>query len=116
MSIYILKGLSPWVMQRISSVLIALFVVYASICIYTATGFTHEAWLVRLLAPYNTIIFGLFTLALLLHAWVGVRDVVLDYIHHFMLRIFFLTVIASMLIGCGIWVAKILLLTTVGIS
>ena len=56
--------------------------------------------------------FGLFAIALLLHAWVGIRDVILDYIHHFVLRIFFLTAVACVLIGCGIWLAKILLLTT----
>jgi len=111
MSIYILKGLSPWVIQRISSVLIALFVVYAFISAYMATTISYQAWLAWLFAPHNIILIGLFTIALLLHAWVGVRDIVLDYIHHFMLRIFFLTAIASLLIGCGIWVAKILLLT-----
>ena len=113
MSIYILKGLSPWVIQRISSVLLALFVVYTSFNIYTATNFSYEAWLTWLQAPYNVIFFGLFAISLLLHAWVGIRDVILDYIHHFVLRIFFLTAIACVLIGCGIWVAKILLLTTV---
>ena len=113
MSVYILKGLSPWVIQRISSVLIALFVVYAFICVYSATTVSYEAWLAWLYAPTNIILIGLFTIALLLHAWVGVRDIVLDYIHHFMLRILFLTAIANMLIGCGIWVVKILLLPAI---
>lgn len=111
MSIYVLKGLSPWVIQRISAVFVALFIVYAFICVLSATAYGYEAWLVWLFSPLNTILVGLFTIALLFHAWIGMRDVILDYIHHFMLRILFLTLIVGTLMSCGIWVAKILLLT-----
>jgi len=112
MSIYVLKGLSPWVVQRISSVLVALFMIYAFICAYTATDISYEAWTAWLFSPLNTILVGLFAVSVLLHAWVGIRDVVLDYIHYFVLRIVLLTGIAGVLVASGLWVVKILLLTT----
>ena len=112
MSIYVLKGLSPWVIQRISSVFVALFIVYAFVCAYCATTISYELWLAWLFDPLNTILVGLFTVSLLFHAWVAVRDVALDYLHHFMLRIVFLTLLATTLMVCGLWIAKILLLTT----
>lgn len=110
MSIYVLKGLSPWVIQRISAVFVALYFIYAFVCLFSATDYSYEAWMGWLLSPLNIILAGLFTIALLFHAWIGMRDVVLDYIHHFMLRILILTLIAGTLLSCGIWVAKILLL------
>ena len=112
MSVYVLKGLRPWVIQRISAVLLALFIVYVAVCLSRASDINYEAWMAWLLCPLNTILFGLFSIALLFHAWVGMRDVVLDYIHHVLLRIVFLTIFAGTLIGCGIWISKILLLTT----
>ena len=112
MSIYVLKGLSPWVIQRISAVLIALFTVYAFACVFGASAYSYEAWMIWLSCPVNTILTGLFTIALLFHAWVGLRDVVLDYLHHFMLRIVFLTLLAGTLISSGFWVLRILLLTS----
>jgi succinate dehydrogenase / fumarate reductase membrane anchor subunit len=113
LSIYVLKGLSPWVIQRISSVFVALFILYAFVSLFSATIFSYQAWMVWLFCPLNIILVALFAIALLFHSWIGLRDVVLDYIHHFMLRILFLTMIAGTLMSCGIWVAKILLLTTV---
>lgn len=112
MSVYVLKGLSPWVVQRISAVFVALFIIYVFACVISATDYGYEAWMGWLLSPLNIILTGLFTIALLFHAWIGMRDVVLDYIQHFMLRILILTLIAGTLLSCGIWVAKILLLTT----
>ena len=70
MSVYVLKGLSPWVIQRISSVIIALFVLYAFFSAYSATDFSYQAWTAWLYTPSNVIFSALFTIALLLHAWV----------------------------------------------
>lgn len=111
MSVYVLKGLSPWLLQRISAVLVALFILYAFISAFTASIISYAAWLTWLFCPVNIIFVGLFTIALLLHAWVGIRDVVLDYIHNFVFRIILLTGIAGVLLSSGLWVAKILLLT-----
>ena len=111
MSIYVLKGLSPWVIQRISAVFIALFIIYAFVCVMSVSNYDYESWMAWLYSPLNIIFTSLFTTALLFHAWIRIRDVALDYIHHFMLRILFLTLVAGTLISCGVWVTKILLLT-----
>ena len=110
MSVYVLKGLSPWVMQRVTAVLVAVFIIYAFICAYTASHISYAAWLDWLYCPFNIIAISLFTFSILMHAWVGIRDVVLDYIHNYVLRIILLTGIAGILISSGIWVVKILLL------
>ena len=114
MSLYVLEGLRPWVIQRVSAVYIVLFLVYATVCFFTAESVGYDAWRSWLYDPINTTVVGLFVIALLFHAWIGMRDVVLDYVHNIMLRIFILAMLIGVLFGCGLWVFRILLLSVVG--
>lgn len=49
-----------------------------------------------------------FFAALLAHAWIGVRDVILDYVHPVAIRFFALAVLALGLTGAGFWVIHVL--------
>lgn len=118
MSLYVLEGLRPWVIQRISAVYIVLFLLYVSYAIITAdTAISdpaaYQSWRYWLAAPVNTTLVGLFIIAILFHAWIGMRDVVLDYIHPLLTRIFILAFLIGFLIGCGLWAFRILLVTVV---
>ncbi|MBL4711907.1 MAG: succinate dehydrogenase, hydrophobic membrane anchor protein [Gammaproteobacteria bacterium] len=113
MSLYVLEGLRPWVIQRVSAVYIALFILYAAACYFTAESIAFEPWKAWLYQPFNTMVVGIFAIALLFHAWIGMRDVVLDYVRNIMIRLTILAMLAGILIGCGLWVFKILLLSVV---
>jgi len=113
MSLYVLEGLRPWVIQRVSAVYIALFIVYAVISFFTADVIAYNSWKNWLYNPFNTTVLGIFVIALLFHAWIGMRDVVLDYVHNIMLRIFILAMLMAVLLGSGLWVFRILLLSVV---
>lgn len=110
-SIYVLHGLGPWLIQRISAVYITLFFIYVGYTLATASEIGYRQWYDWLSHPLNTIATGLFVIALLLHAWVGVRDIVLDYVHNTLVRMTAFTLVIVVLIASGIWCAKILLLT-----
>jgi succinate dehydrogenase / fumarate reductase membrane anchor subunit len=114
MSLYVLEGLRPWVIQRVSAVYIVLFILYAVISFYTADVISYESWKHWLYYPFNTTVVGIFVIALLFHAWIGMRDVALDYVHNIMLRISILAILIGVLIGSGLWVFRILLLSVVG--
>jgi len=111
MSLYVLEGLRPWVIQRVSAVYIVLFIFYASSCFFTADTIAFVSWKTWLYQPFNTTVVGLFVIALLFHVWIGMRDVVLDYVHNLMIRLTTLALLAGVLIGCGLWVFRILLLS-----
>ena len=113
MSVYVLEGLRPWVIQRVSAVYIALFTLYLIYCgmVVEQTGF--EPWRAWLFDPVNSVGVGLFIIAVLFHAWIGIRDVILDYVHSIMLRIFILALIMGVLAGSGLWAFRILLLSVV---
>jgi succinate dehydrogenase / fumarate reductase membrane anchor subunit len=110
MSQYVLEGLRPWVIQRVSAVYILLFTLYIVFSLLAAHQFSYIAWRDWLYHPFNTTVVGIFIIALLFHAWIGVRDIVLDYVHNIMLRIFILAVLMAVLIGSALWAFRILLL------
>jgi succinate dehydrogenase / fumarate reductase membrane anchor subunit len=97
--------------QRISAVYLAMFVIYIGAVLAWSKEVTFQQWHEWLFHPFNTIACGLFVIALLLHAWVGMRDVVLDYVHNTFVRMIALSLIMIVLMGSGLWAAKILLLT-----
>jgi succinate dehydrogenase / fumarate reductase membrane anchor subunit len=113
MSLYVLEGLRPWVIQRVSAVYMVLFILYAVFCYFTADAIGYESWKGWLFNPFNTTVVGIFIIAVLFHAWIGMRDVVLDYVHNIMLRIFMLGILLGVLIGSALWVFRILLLSMV---
>ena len=51
-----------------------------------------------------------FVLALMLHGWVGVRDIILDYIPALGMRLLLLTLSGALLAASGFWVLRLLLL------
>jgi succinate dehydrogenase / fumarate reductase membrane anchor subunit len=105
-------GLRTWLLQRVSAVYLAAFLVYALVHFWLDPHPDYTAWRSWIASPVVSITGAGFILALLIHAWVGLRDVTLDYIHHLGLRLGVLTLIAFLLIGCGFWAMRILIVTS----
>ena len=110
-SVYVLHGLRPWLIQRVSAVYIALSVIYIGFSLATAGEIDYSDWHAWLFHPVNIIAVGLFVIALLLHAWVGMRDIILDYVHNTLVRMVAFTLVIVVLVSSGLWSAKILLLS-----
>ena len=113
MSLYVLEGLRPWVIQRVSAVYMVLFFIYAAYSYVTADAIGYESWKNWLFTPFNTTVVGIFIIAILFHAWIGIRDVVLDYVHNILLRIFALGILLGVLIGSALLVFRTLLLSVI---
>ncbi len=101
-------GLRDWLMQRITAVVMAVYLVALGAFLVTHQPLQYDDWraffeceLVRL----GTI---LFMMALFLHAWVGVRDIFMDYLKPVWLRLSaeVLTILA--LITYAAWSIQIL--------
>lgn len=105
-----ISGLRAWIVQRFT----ALFLL-----IFFAIMFSHFAfdpprsysdWHDWIANPFVTVATLLFFSALLLHAWVGLRDVLMDYIKPLPLRVALLALLAFVLVGLFLWVSQILFL------
>lgn len=98
-----LQGLRPWIIQRISAVYIAIFSIYFPVVLFIKSPFTAQSWHDWVAHPLNNIALGLLLVALLWHAWIGIRDVILDYVFNLVVRIIALTLVATVVMGTGYW-------------
>lgn len=98
-----------WLLQRITAIYLGVYLLYVLGHFWLHPRPDYVEWRAWLAHPLIAICNTAFVFALLLHGWVGLRDVVLDYIHHLGLRLVTLTLIAFLLMGCGLWAAHILL-------
>ena len=104
-------GLRNWFLQRLSAVYIVLFLL-AFALIWCGESIQYEnrrAWAARPLVNISLI---LFIAALLIHAWIGLRDVIIDYLKPAALRYAVLVLFALCLVGLALWGLKILLLVS----
>jgi succinate dehydrogenase / fumarate reductase membrane anchor subunit len=113
MSESVASGLRAWTIQRLSAVYMLVFVIYAGSSYRFAETTGFDSWLAWLSHPFNNIAVGLFILFLLFHAWVGARDIVLDYVKPHGFRLVKLAFLALLLIAMGLWALKILLTVVV---
>lgn len=106
----VLTGLPAWLVQRLSAFYMLVYTLSAAIWVMRAPLPNYASWSGLFAQPLVAIATAMFILSLLLHAWVGVRDVILDYAGHFAaLRLVLLALLGAWLIVLAIWSAGILL-------
>lgn len=108
MSLRASSGLGAWTLQRFSAIYMALFAIYVFFELMLGKEIGYGPWVAWVSYPFNNIALGLFVLSLLVHAWVGTRDIILDYVKPFYFRILKLSIVAFLLIAMGVWALGIL--------
>jgi succinate dehydrogenase membrane anchor subunit len=105
------QGLRAWLLQRITAVYLAIYIVVAVVYLLSRETVDFSTWHNWIASPWMGIATTLFALALLLHVWVGIRDVLIDYVHRVSLRLLFMVATALILLGSLLWVIRALTLT-----
>lgn len=103
-----LGALQPWLFQRLSAVFMLLFLGFVLVHFLVDPPHSYGAWRAWVGQPAVSIGALLFFSALLMHAWVGLRDVTLDYVNPLGVRIAVLALIALALLGAAAWIFLIL--------
>lgn len=104
------SGLKAWAIQRITAIYIGVFALYLLLTMLFAMPDDYVAWRAWFANPAMGIATLLFVLSVLMHAWVGVRDVLLDYVKPIAVRSSLLALVALGLVACGLWAAQSLIL------
>lgn len=101
-------GLRDWLIQRVTAAVMALFSVSlaAYLMLYPHPG--YEAWSALFSNGPVRIFALLFLLCLYYHAWIGVRDIAMDYIKPVWLRLLLHVLVILTLIAYAIWSVQIL--------
>ncbi len=93
------SGLRAWLLQRISAIYIALFGLYFLLTMLFAPPESYQDWRDWVSRPMANLATVIFFIALITHAWVGIRDVILDYVTALSIRLFLLTSVGVILLG-----------------
>ena len=101
-------GLGDWLMQRLTAVVMALYTIGFAACLLMGPPATYADWRALFSGNFVRLATMFFAAALLYHAWVGMRDIVMDYVKHTGLRLGLQTVIGGALAFQLIWAASIL--------
>lgn len=104
------SGLKAWALQRLTAIYVGLFSLYLLAVLLFAAPEGYAAWQAWFANPAMAIATLLFVVTVLVHAWVGVRDVLIDYVKPIAVRVSLLAVIALVLLGSGLWAAQSLIL------
>jgi succinate dehydrogenase / fumarate reductase membrane anchor subunit len=104
----IFAGQRAFVLQRLTALVLLAYVAGGALRLAFGAPVSLEHWRAWTARPAGAALIALLAAALLLHAWVGVRDVVLDYMHPLALRLAVLGAIAAALVFLGLWTALIL--------
>ncbi|GAB4300575.1 MAG: succinate dehydrogenase, hydrophobic membrane anchor protein [Thiohalomonadaceae bacterium] len=101
-------GLRAWMLQRLSALYLAGYTLGAAVYFLLYPVADHAAWQALWRGPVMSTGAALLFIALLVHAWVGVRDVLLDYVRQPLLRLALLALLWGWLLVLAIWLVRIL--------
>ena len=73
-------GLRDWLAQRITALIMAIYSVIAVVVLLTGNPITYGVWRELFTQGWMRVATLLFIASLAWHAWVGVRDILMDYI------------------------------------
>lgn len=101
-------GLRDWLMQRVTAVVIAVFTLILLVAMVRAPALDYAGWKALWSAPWMRFAALLAFLSLLLHAWIGVRDIFMDYIQSTGVRLTLQVLVILALVLYGVWSVQIL--------
>jgi succinate dehydrogenase / fumarate reductase, membrane anchor subunit len=101
-------GLRDWLAQRITGALMALYAIAGLVFFAANPPAGHAAWKALFAQGWMRIATLLFAVCLAWHAWVGTRDILMDYVKHDGLRLALQVATLLLLAGYLGWAIEIL--------
>jgi succinate dehydrogenase / fumarate reductase membrane anchor subunit len=101
-------GLRDWLVQRVTAVIMAIYLVVVGVAIVRRCPHDYESWRGLFQSQCMRIVSMLFVFSLLLHAWIGMRDILMDYVKSAAVRLLSQVVVIVLLTSYGLWAAQIL--------
>lgn len=103
------QGMRAWLLQRLSAAYLAAFLIAVLVWYFNTGSYTYVQWRSLVGHPLVNVALALCFMAVLVHAWVGMRDVLVDYVPAMGLRFFILIGVAATLVALGVWMALLLI-------
>ena len=73
-------GLRDWLVQRVTAVVMAVYAVLTLVMLLAKGPSDHASWKAMFVPQWWRLATLLFLLSVFWHAWIGVRDILMDYV------------------------------------
>jgi succinate dehydrogenase / fumarate reductase membrane anchor subunit len=100
-------GLKDWLAQRITAVVMALYTIILLTVFLTGNNFSYEGWAGMFAQQWFKMATFVAFAALFYHAWVGMRDIWMDYVKPVAIRLTLQVATLLWLIACAGWAVQI---------
>ena len=101
-------GLRDWLAQRVTAVIMLVYTVLIVAMLLGGPELDYWTWKTLWQVAVVQVATALFMICLLVHAWVGVRNIFMDYIKDPGLRLALYVLVIAALIWYGVWAVRIL--------
>ena len=101
-------GLRDWLSQRITAVVMALFTLALLLQFLFGGPVGYDSWAGIFSRQWMKVLTFIVIVSLAWHAWVGMRDVWMDYLKPVGLRLLAQVASIAWLVGCAGWAVQVL--------
>lgn len=101
-------GLRDWLSQRITAVLMVLFTLALLVQVLMPGPLDYARWSGIFAAQWMKVLTFVVIVSLAWHAWVGMRDIWMDYVKPVGLRLVLQIFTIVWLLACGGWAVQVL--------
>ncbi|MGH8762624.1 MAG: succinate dehydrogenase, hydrophobic membrane anchor protein [Nitrosospira sp.] len=101
-------GLRDWLAQRITAVVMAVFVLLLAAMLLISPPHDYASWKTMFSDRWMRIASLLFLVSLFWHAWIGMRNILMDYIHATGIRLTLQVLVILSLLFYAVWSVEIL--------
>ena len=101
-------GLRDWLSQRLTACIMAIFTLILIAQVLLGGPLGYERWAGIFSAQWMKVLTFVTILALAWHAWIGMRDIWMDYIKPVGIRLALHVFTIAWLVGCAGWAVQVL--------
>lgn len=101
-------GLRDWLSQRITAALMVLYTAILIVQLLAGPPLGYERWAAIFTPQWMRFATFVVIVALAVHAWVGMRDIWMDYVKPVWLRLTLQVATIVWLVGCTGWAVQVL--------
>jgi succinate dehydrogenase / fumarate reductase membrane anchor subunit len=101
-------GSRDWLVQRVTAALMALFTLVLLVQLLLPGELGYDRWAGIFASQWMRVLTFVVIVALAWHAWVGVRDIWMDYVKPVGVRLLLQVVTIVWLVGCAGWAVQVL--------
>jgi succinate dehydrogenase / fumarate reductase membrane anchor subunit len=99
-------GLKDWLAQRVTAIVMALYTLLMIVAVPMVDG--YEGWRALMSHGFIRFVTFVFIISLCYHAWVGVRDIWMDYVKPTAVRLTLHVLTLLALVGYAGWAIQVI--------